>query len=477
MRASLTLAAALLAGCGQPGDAARLATPGDAGQAALPLVLSSTDAILGGNMTLTISGADPNETVFVVRGVQGLGNGMCLPQIGGQCFGLRGTAALHTQFRADANGNRDKRESVPNIPSINGASVCFQAVVIRGTNGNQSALSNPVCVDIGYDGDSDGILDQFDACPGFDDFFDWDNDGVPDDCDDPADQPPVFETADPIVPWTVGNFQGRQYRQAIPPNANGLVWLFHGTNGSSTLADSPEPIVVLNALYEAGYGFVAFTADGNIWEDDDAPNSNGDYQRILDYRAQLVTQGAIASTTPSYGLGYSNGGSMASYIGHASPTSFRYRGSIYMNHGGRSGRFGATANLPTLWINSVNDDTVAPSDVENQYDDHVASGRNGILLTNTVQRLAPTRWARSPNVNQSRSRENFKIAVNGGYFNNRGVAQFGFNDVLGTIDDIVDLPDFTPDAPGRAVLNVVLATHQFNGQHTDAIVTFVENLP
>lgn len=441
-------------------------------QAAMPFNMTVTDAIIGENMTFSVVGANPSERIYVVRSLNGLGQGACLAPLGNNCFDMEDPVELHTNFRADATGAKNKNFAVPDINAIDGLEVCFQAVAIRGTGGANTVMTTPRCVDVGFDSDNDDVLDANDQCPGEDDWFDWDLDGIPDGCD--VDQPPVFENAVPDIPFTTGNFQGRGFHHAIPANPVAILWMFHGGGGGSGFVESMEQTEIVNEATSRNIGIVALSSGASAWNGRDAPGSNADWQAIDAFRDQLINQGRFTATTTSYVWGFSSGGEMASFVGHAAPARWRLRAGVYYHAGGRSSFYGQASDMPAYFITAVNDNAVNPATVLQRYQEHIGDGYTGRFYEEVVSRLAPTRFDRSNNIRANTSITYFRTMVEAGYFNKRGVAQFGFNDIDGTIDDIVDLPGVHPDAPVRAVLNVVLASHQVNSQRKVDMFNFLQ---
>lgn len=441
------------------------------------LTFSVTDAEIGGTMTLTVSDADPNETIYVVRSMNGVGAGQCIPQIGGQCFSIANPVELHTTFTADATGARTRVMNVPVMRALEGATVCFQAVAIRGTNGSASLLSVPRCADVDYDTDGDGVLDMNDACPTGDEFFDWDQDGTADACDTGAGVPPVYDTELETPPFVAGTFQSRNYRKSIPPNPEALAFVFHGSGGNFEIVTAPEGVRTMNTYYAAGIGFVAIDSSNRTspqWDSNSGASGNPDWQRLDDLRDSLIASGEIASNTPIYVVGYSQGGEMAAWLGHEARPAWPIRGAIYHHSVGRSDRHGQGPLIPTLWLGGENDGVVDVSQLQSQLTLQRNAGYNrGSVLVHVEERLAPTRFAQSSFINQNKSLDLFRFVVEGGWFGGDGRWEATRADVDGTIDTIGSLPGFTPSAPGKGVLKAIMATHAWSSQSADEEVDFM----
>lgn len=103
-----------------------------------PAVNSSNSAIL------TVTGANPGETLSFLRGSGALGDGPCAPQIGDQCVDLIGGVSLLGTAVADQAGVATFTADLSN-DSI-GDERAFQAAAIRGSGGADSVASNPARV-------------------------------------------------------------------------------------------------------------------------------------------------------------------------------------------------------------------------------------------------------------------------------------------------------------------------------------------
>ena len=171
---------------------------------------------------LNVSGALEGERVIVIQGSEEApGAGPCPRPLGGYCLDLSKPVAFRGTALADGDGRASVELEAPPYP---GAEHCYQAVIVRGAGGLDSALSNVGCttfcaegdadgdgvcdgedecfgvggdtdgdgtcddldpcpIDPADDSDGDGTCDSDDLCPGGDDRLDDDGDGIPNDCD------------------------------------------------------------------------------------------------------------------------------------------------------------------------------------------------------------------------------------------------------------------------------------------------------
>lgn len=91
----------------------------------------------GGNLTFTVEGAQPNETVFFTVGFAPLAGGFCPPFLNGLCIDLD-SPILAGRATSDAAGVAVYSVDVPNLPD--GTVAFFQSV----TTGPTAATSNVV---------------------------------------------------------------------------------------------------------------------------------------------------------------------------------------------------------------------------------------------------------------------------------------------------------------------------------------------
>lgn len=100
----------LLAACAEPLTAEmQKPAPGD-------LTLTSTPLVVGNRVTLSISGALPNQTMFLFRSAQMQANGFCPPQVAPDCMDLVAPVTNQFTIRSDANGEAELSFNFPNVP-------------------------------------------------------------------------------------------------------------------------------------------------------------------------------------------------------------------------------------------------------------------------------------------------------------------------------------------------------------------------
>jgi hypothetical protein len=154
----LTLAACGTAGSGEPGTPTssfadivesqinEAPADEDAGTYRRTLGMTVTPLIPGDQVTFTVTGANPGETIHVARSLAGEGAGPCLGTASAACLGILNPSIQGT-VNADANGVATLTQTLPLFLTI-GTNVAFQAVAPRGASGVLWVNSPPVATTI-----------------------------------------------------------------------------------------------------------------------------------------------------------------------------------------------------------------------------------------------------------------------------------------------------------------------------------------
>ncbi|MFT4625154.1 MAG: hypothetical protein ACI8PZ_003820 [Myxococcota bacterium] len=129
------------------------------------LALTMSSPIVGGMMTLSITGAGWHDELTVARSLVGAGPGPCLGALGGACLDLLAPVTLQTRVWSDEDGDAEVRLFLPADPDLVGREVCFQVVAIRGPGGAFTELGTVDCAILDRDSDGDGVADGEDPCP------------------------------------------------------------------------------------------------------------------------------------------------------------------------------------------------------------------------------------------------------------------------------------------------------------------------
>ena len=94
------------------------------------LDLALSPAVQGGNLTWTVTGANANETIYLIMSLGGLGAGPCPPVLNGDCLDITAPAGLLPVQTADASGNATLTLPVPAVTNVDDVAY-FQAVALR----------------------------------------------------------------------------------------------------------------------------------------------------------------------------------------------------------------------------------------------------------------------------------------------------------------------------------------------------------
>jgi hypothetical protein len=313
----------------------------------------------------------------------------------------------------------------------------------------------------GDDTDGDGVVD---TDPALDD-TDAEGNGIP-----------QFDSVEQIAPFLETTFDGVDIVTYAPESPRGIVFVFHGTGGSATVATSTEMVAILNEMIEAGLGFVATSSinrGSGVFDDDSAPANNADFQFLSDLRDDYIAQGLMSESMPLYTMGFSAGGGFANYVGFAgADAGWNMRAMAFLGSNGGAGFYNGTAPLPTAWLPMEHDEKVSAEGVISRQEEHADEGYVSELMLCEETRLYPTRFARTRFISRTQSRDIWQVAVDNGFFDDRGRRLFGDEDIAASVDDLTNNYDVINPKPVRAQLNVVLATHAINGIHAERQAQF-----
>ncbi len=286
-----------------------------------------------------------------------------------------------------------------------------------------------------------------------------------------------FPEVVPAFRTLVSEFEGLPFASYVPEGAQGLVLLFHGTGGDGpNVVDTIEMIDVLNELVARQIGFLAPTSenrDAAQWDTSAAPGSNVDYQRMLRMRTALIDAGAIQDTTPLFSIGFSNGGTFASYVGNAAlEDGLPVKATLIHAMTGNGGRYRDPPRMPVMWLCSENDEKIQFSDCEANHQEHLDRGQVGSFQPHFETRLEPLRFMRTGFFSREQSLSIFRQAVDGGFFSASGERLFPVDQAEQSIFAFTNTYDVVYPKPVNAVLKVVVGAHAINGEHAVAEAEF-----
>ena len=136
------------------------------------IALSATNAVSGGPITLSFTGAPAGANVRFAYSMAGVGPGICPVALNGRCLDVRGVASV-LPLQAVANGAGAGSLTVTLPGNLGGRYVAFQAVVlgasVKLSNPIGRAIANPgTVVQPTADRDGDGFAPDQGDCADFD---------------------------------------------------------------------------------------------------------------------------------------------------------------------------------------------------------------------------------------------------------------------------------------------------------------------
>lgn len=130
--------------------------------------------------------------------------------------------------------------------------------------------------------------------------------------------PAIGVSASPVRPTfseTRSSFEGHEVYAYVPAHPVGVVYMFHGTGGGASFVKKIETVDLLNTFVAQGYAFVATDSTNRTTKQwnvtDPSVATNPDLARLNGLRQHIIATTAISPTTPTYGIGMSNGSAFA----------------------------------------------------------------------------------------------------------------------------------------------------------------------
>jgi len=285
----------------------------------------------------------------------------------------------------------------------------------------------------------------------------------------------------PSVPFTHTTFEGFRVISHVPAHPRGMVYLFHGSNGSADFAEKVETVDVLNRLIAQGYGFVSTssterTGDRRWNVFDSSRTTNPDLARLARLHQSLVATTPLEATTPLFGIGMSNGARFVTLWGQAWKDASYPVKAIWASMGRVAPPVSAPGALtvPTVFTTAVNDFTVPPAQVRAGYDVARAAGTPTELHVSSERGLSSQRYLRIPGVDQAESHQIFDAFVATGVWDARGVRVISDVEQAAARAATVRLPASVA-ALGNEIGNqtaVLLAVHQFTAEYGAQVAAF-----
>ena len=238
---------------------------------------------------------------------------------------------------------------------------------------NEIIFEDGIFIDIVYqdslpDSDGDGVDDDSDLCEGYNDNTDWDNDGVPDGCDDDDDGDGVNDIND-ICPNTPPSATVNESGCTVNSDDSDSVPLkilaLHGGGETASGLSSQQGMQdLMNALPEFEFVFASTPENNNVWIRD-PPGGKGEPTTDPDWADTSISylDQVVIDDGPFYALlGYSQGAAMVPvYLANTDNTFNRvmmYNGYLPTSHEGLIDTIEAVEpfTTPAMVFSGENDD-------------------------------------------------------------------------------------------------------------------------
>ncbi len=287
----------------------------------------------------------------------------------------------------------------------------------------------------------------------------------------------------PSVPFDHTTFEGYEVISYVPENPRGVVYLFHGTNGSAAFAEKVETVAMLNQLIAEGYGFVSTSSTertGNRrWNVfDPSLTTNPDLARLARLHAHIIATTAATTTTPLLGIGMSNGARFVTLWGQTWKNAGYPLKAIWASMGRIAPPVSAPGALtvPTVFSTAVNDFTSPPGPIIQDYAATRQAGTPAELHVSGERKLSPNPYLRIPGIDGGEARQIFDALVDTGVWNEEGARIVPDIEQAAAQAGTAQLPPSV--APQAAEIGnetaVQLAVHQFTAEYAPQVRAFFD---
>jgi hypothetical protein len=285
----------------------------------------------------------------------------------------------------------------------------------------------------------------------------------------------------PSVPFSHTTFEGFEVISHVPAQPRGLVFLFHGTNGSAAFAERVETVDVLNRLIAAGYGFVSTSSTERTgdrrWNVANASlTGNPDLARLRRLHQHLVDTTAVEAGTPLVGIGMSNGSRFVTLWGEAFKDGGYPVRAIWASMGRIANPVDGPGELtvPTVFSTAENDFTSPPGPIIANYDATRAAGTPAELYVSRERNLGWARYMRIPGIDESEARQIWFSLIATGVWNGEGARIVPDIQEAAARVQAGALPPAV--APQRGEIEsqtaLQLAVHQFTAEYAPQVEAF-----
>ena len=283
------------------------------------------------------------------------------------------------------------------------------------------------------------------------------------------------------MPFSHTTFEGFEVISYVPERPRGLVFVFHGSNGSAGFAERVETVDVLNRLIAAGYGFVSTSSTERTgdrrWNVANASLSgNPDLARLRRLHQQLVDTTGVEAATPLVGIGMSNGSRFVTLWGETFKDGGYPVRAIWASMGRIANPVDGPGELsvPTVFSTAENDFTSPPGPILVNFNATRSAGTPAELYVSRERNLGWARYMRIPGIDETEARQIWLSLVATGVWNGDGVRIVPDVQEAAARVQAAGLPASV--AAQRAAIEdqtaLQLAVHQFTAEYAPQVETF-----
>ncbi len=288
----------------------------------------------------------------------------------------------------------------------------------------------------------------------------------------------------PSVPFQHSTFEGFPVISYVPEHPRGMVYVFHGSNGSANFAERLETVDALNLLISKGYGFVSTSSTERTgdkrWDVFNASvTTNPDLARLARLQTSLVASTPLEANTPLVGIGMSNGARFVTLWGQAWKNAGYPVKAIWASHGNAAPSVEGAGNLtvPTVFSTAVNDFTVPPGQVIADYTTAHDAGTPSELFLSRERNLNYNQYLRIPGIDNGEAKGIVDALEATGVWDAQGKRIVSDVEQAATRATAAHLPASVAPQAGsiQDETALLLAVHQFTAEFAGQVNTFFDH--
>jgi dienelactone hydrolase len=272
------------------------------------------------------------------------------------------------------------------------------------------------------------------------------------------------------------SFEGHEVYSSIPAHPVGVVYMFHGTGGGAGFVNKLETVDLLNTFVSQGYGFVSTDSTNRTTKQwnvtDPSVATNPDLARLAKLRHFIIATTTVTASTPTYGIGMSNGSAFAAlWAATSERTGMKVSAvGLYMSAPRPVVFQTGGLEVPTFMVIAQNDTVTNPSRERAVLRRIAANGTPTELKEVVQQPIMAARYLRIPGVTQAMANAIVDAYQQAGVIDAKGNLIVPLPNVRAGEQAKpfgVTLPSSLSRSQNQAASNETLATigeHQFNAE-------------